>query len=521
MVHSVWLVVVALILGAVGFGIGYFIRKSFAEAKISGAETEAKAIVTRATAEAEALKKNALVGAKDEVHQMRNESERELRDRRSEVQRQEQRILQKEEVLDKKLDALERREDQIVQRESHVAQREKQVDDLYKQAEHTLKKQTDELYRIANLTKEEAKRMIMVAAEEEARVDAVQVMRQIERQAKEDGEKLAREIITTSLQRCASEHVAETTVSVVSLPADEMKGRIIGREGRNIRAFETLSGIDLIIDDTPEAVILSGFDPVRREIARLSLERLVADGRIHPARIEETIEKARKDIDDKMREFGEQAVFDIGAHGVHPDLIKLLGRLKYRTSYSQNVLNHSLEVAHLSGLMAAELGQDTTLARRAGLFHDIGKAMDHEIDGSHVDIGVELARKYKEHPVVINSIASHHGDTEATSIIAAIVAAADTLSAARPGARRETLDTYIKRLQRLEEITESFDGVLKSYAIQAGREVRVIVQPDVIDDAHSYRLAKNISKKIEAELNYPGYIKVTVIRETRAVEYAR
>ncbi len=495
-------------------GIGYFIRKSFAEAKISSAEEEARQICDRASKEADALKKEALLSAKDEIHLMRTDIERDLRERRNEVQRQEQRVLQKEESLDKKLESLERKEEQL-------ANKERRVEELQKNAEHAYQMQATELQRIANLNVEQARDIVMQQVEQEARADATHLMRQIEQQTKEDADKLAREIIATALQRCASDHVTESTVSVISLPNEEMKGRIIGREGRNIRALETLTGIDLIIDDTPEAVILSGFDPIRREIARQALEKLVADGRIHPARIEEMVEKARKEVDDRIREHGEQASFETGVHGLHPDLIKILGRLKYRTSYGQNVLNHSLEVAYLTGLMAAELGQDVHLARRAGLLHDMGKAIDHEMEGSHVEIGVELARKYKEHPVVINSIASHHGDTEPTSIIAMLVAAADTLSAARPGARRETLETYIKRLQRLEEITEQFEGVEKSYAIQAGREIRVIVQPDKIDDLESFRLAKNITKKIENELNYPGYIKVTVIRETRAVEYAK
>lgn len=495
-------------------GIGYFIRKSFAEAKISSAEEEARQICDRASKEADALKKEALLSAKDEIHLMRTDIERDLRERRNEVQRQEQRVLQKEESLDKKLESLERKEEQL-------ANKERRVEELQKNAEHAYQMQATELQRIANLNIEQARDIVMQQVEQEARADATHLMRQIEQQTKEDADKLAREIIATALQRCASDHVTESTVSVISLPNEEMKGRIIGREGRNIRALETLTGIDLIIDDTPEAVILSGFDPIRREIARQALEKLVADGRIHPARIEEMVEKARKEVDDRIREHGEQASFETGVHGLHPDLIKILGRLKYRTSYGQNVLNHSLEVAYLTGLMAAELGQDVHLARRAGLLHDMGKAIDHEMEGSHVEIGVELARKYKEHPVVINSIASHHGDTEPTSIIAMLVAAADTLSAARPGARRETLETYIKRLQRLEEITEQFEGVEKSYAIQAGREIRVIVQPDKIDDLESFRLAKNITKKIENELNYPGYIKVTVIRETRAVEYAK
>lgn len=514
MLNTVIWILIVLVVGALCLWIGYFIRKSLAEAKISSAEQAAAQIIDNARKEAEALKKETVLEAKDEIHKLRTEAEKDIRDRRNETLRQERRLLQKEESLDKKLESLEKKEEQVANKEKRIEETQVQIDQIYKD-------QIAELERISALTMEEAKNIILTNVEQEVRHETAQLIKEIEQQAKEEGDKKAREIITLAIQRCAADHVAETTVSVVALPNEEMKGRIIGREGRNIRALETLTGIDLIIDDTPEAVILSGFDPIRREIARTSLEKLVADGRIHPARIEEMVEKSRKEVDERIREYGEQATFETGVHGLHPDLIKILGRLKFRTSYGQNVLKHSMEVAYLTGLMAGELGEDVTLAKRAGLLHDIGKALDHEVEGSHVEIGVEIAKKYKEHPVVINSIASHHGDCEATSVIAMLVGAADALSAARPGARRETLETYIKRLEKLEEISESFEGVEKSYAIQAGREVRVMVQPEKVDDTEAFRLARDITKKIESELDYPGHIKVTVIRETRAVEYAK
>jgi ribonucrease Y len=517
-----FIIIISILLGLIiGAVVGYFYRKSVAEAKIAGAKNAAEQILEDAKRDAEALKKEALLEAKDDIHKLRTEAEREVRERRNELQKQENRLLQKEENLDRKDESLNKREILLEKKDDSLTQRQQHIEKMESKVDEMVRAQQSELERISSLTREEAKSIILERTEQELAHDIAVMIKENENRAKEESDKKAKELLSLAIQRCAADHVAETTVSVVNLPNDEMKGRIIGREGRNIRTLETLTGIDLIIDDTPEAVILSGFDPIRRETARLALDKLVQDGRIHPARIEEMVEKARREVDEHIREVGEQTTFEVGVHGLHPDLIKILGRLKYRTSYGQNVLKHSMEVAQLSGLLAAELGEDATLARRAGLLHDIGKAIDHEVEGSHVEIGVELATKYKEHPVVINSIASHHGDTEPTSIIAVLVAAADALSAARPGARSEALENYIRRLERLEEISESYEGVEKSFAIQAGREIRIIVKPDQIDDLQAHRLARDIRKKIEDELDYPGHIKVTVIRETRAVEYAK
>ncbi len=505
----------------IGLFVGYLIRKSIAEAKISSAETLAKQIVEEANRNADAAKKEALLEARDENHKLRQQAEDELRERRAELQKQENRLTQKEEHLDRKSVILDTREMSLDKREDALAGKQQQIEEMESKVDAMKEEQQAELERISGYTTDQAKQIILERIKKDVKHESALLIKETENRAKEEADKKAKSILSLALQRCAADHVAETTVSVVNLPNDEMKGRIIGREGRNIRTLETLTGIDLIIDDTPEAVILSGFDPIRREIARLALEKLVQDGRIHPARIEEMVDKARREVDEYIREVGEETTFEVGAHGLHPDLVKILGRLKYRTSYGQNVLKHSTEVAYLSGLLAAELGEDEILARRAGLLHDIGKAIDHEVEGSHVEIGKELAIKYKEHDVVINAIASHHGDEEATSIISVLVAAADALSAARPGARSETLENYIKRLEKLEEISESFEGVEKSYAIQAGREIRIMVKPDEIDDLEAVRVARDIRNRIEGELDYPGHIKVTVVRETRAVEYAK
>ena len=504
----------AVVVSLAGGAIGYLVRKNVAESKIATAEETAIRIIQEAEQTGEAKRKEALMEAKEEIHRMRSEMERENKERRADLQRHERRLVQKEENLDKKIDSFERKEEKLASKEARLNATQEKVDALYQ-------KQLDELERLSGLTSEEAKQELLDSLADEVKHESAMLIKDLEQQAKDEADKKAREIISLAIQRCAADHVAETTVSVVGLPNDEMKGRIIGREGRNIRTLETLTGIDLIIDDTPEAVIISGFDPVRREVARIALEKLINDGRIHPSRIEEMVEKAQKEVEQKIKEAGEQATFAVGVHGLHPELIKLLGRLRYRTSYGQNVLNHSVEVANLAGIMASELGVDVMLAKRAGLLHDIGKAIDHEMEGSHVEIGGEIAKKFRESELVINAIVAHHGDVEPKSIEAVLVSAADAVSAARPGARRETLESYLKRLTRLEEISESFDGVEKCFAVQAGREIRIMVKPEVIDDASAILLARDISKKIEAEMEYPGQIKVVIIRETRAVDYAK
>jgi ribonucrease Y len=506
--------VIAGVIIAIGLFVIFYMTKNKADAIRSQALEESNRLKEDADREAESKKKEAILEAKEEVHRLRNDLERESRDRRNEVQRLERRLIQREESLDKKGDALEKKEESLSRKQQGIADLQASVEELYG-------KQREELQRLSGLTSEEAKQILLEEVNKEIKHEAAIMIKEVEAKAKEEADKRAREIITYSIQRCAADHVAETTVHVVTLPNDEMKGRIIGREGRNIRTLETLTGVDLIIDDTPEAVILSGFDPIRREVARIALEKLIIDGRIHPARIEEMVEKAKKEVENDIKEEGEQATFETGVHGLHLELIKLLGRLKYRTSYGQNVLKHSIEVAYLAGLMASELGMDPTMATRAGLLHDIGKAVDHEVEGPHAIIGSEVAKKYRESSIIVNAIGAHHGDLEFQSLEAVLVQAADAISAARPGARRETLEAYIKRLEKLEEIANTCEGVDKSYAIQAGREVRIMIKPEEVDDAGSVEMARNIAKKIESELEYPGQIKVNVIRETRAIEYAK
>ncbi len=513
-----WDILIPIIVGVVcGTGCwfgGYWYRRNIAEAKVAKAEDAVKQMIDAAQKRAETIKKETILEAKEEVYKLKSENERENRERRNEIQRSERRLLQKEELLDKKIEAIEQREENAVKKQKEIEASEAEINELKA-------KQLKELETISGMSMDEAKDILLESVEHDARHEAALMLREIEQKTKEEADKRARNIVSLAIQRCAADHVAETTVSVVALPNDEMKGRIIGREGRNIRTLETATGVDLIIDDTPEAVILSGFDPVRREVARIALEKLIMDGRIHPGRIEEMVEKARKEVDVQIREAGEQAIFECGIHGLHHELVKLLGRLKYRTSYGQNVLKHSIEVSHLAGIMAAEIGANVTLAKRAGLLHDIGKAIDHEVEGPHVQIGADVAKKYRENNQVINAIMAHHGDVEPATVEAVLVQAADAISAARPGARRETLENYIKRLEKLEEIANSFEGVDKSFAIQAGREIRIIVKPENVNDADTIIMAKEIVKRIETELEYPGQIKVNVIRETRAVEFAK
>ncbi len=509
------IIIATILISAVIFiPIGVAIRKKIAESKIEGAETEAKKILEIANKEAENKKKEEIFKAKEQIMQERQQLEQEIRERRGEIQKQESRIIQKEENLDKKEEGLQRKEKEIDERNRLIDEKEKELDSL-------VEKEREELQRISGLTQEEAKKILLDETQKEIKTETAAIIREEESKAKEEVGKKARELLTYAVQKCAADHTSETTVSIVSLPNDDMKGRIIGREGRNIKALETLTGIDLIIDDTPEAVIISGFDPLRREVAKIALEKLIEDGRIHPAKIEEMVEKAKEEVEATIKEEGERAILETGVIGLNQDLVKLIGKLKYRTSYGQNVLNHSIEVSNLARIMAEELGLDAKRARRAGLLHDIGKALDHDMEGTHVEIGVDILKKYKENPLVINAVEAHHGDVEPQSLEAVLVQAADAISASRPGARRETLEAYIKRLEQLEEIADSFEGVEKSFAIQAGREVRIIVKPEKISDAEMTIMARDIAKKIEAEMDYPGQIKVNVIRESRVITYAK
>ena len=511
---NIQMMIIVLLVAGISVAAGYFIRKKIAEGKLNEAETVVKRMIDDAEKKAESVKKEKLVEAKEEVHKLRAEAEKEYKERRNELQKYEKRVLQKEETLDKKISQVEEKDNRYNDKFRKLQEKEEDISKL-------VDAQMQKLEDVSKLTLNEAKREILSMAEREVKQEMAIMVKDLESKAKDEAEKKAREIVSYAIQRCAADHVAETTVSVVSLPNDEMKGRIIGREGRNIRTLETLTGVDFIIDDTPEAVVLSAFDPIRREIARIALERLISDGRIHPSRIEEMVEKAKVEVDTMIKEEGEKASFETGVFGLHPELIKLLGRLKYRTSYGQNVLKHSVEISHLCGIMATEIGADPKLAKRAGLLHDIGKAVDHEMEGTHVEIGMDLLRRYKESKEVIHAMSTHHGDYEPQSVEAVLVTAADAISAARPGARGETLEAYIKRLEKLEEISNDFEGVDKSYAIQAGREVRILVKPEDINDAGLPLLARNITKRIEQEMEYPGQIKVNIIRETRAIDYAK
>ena len=515
MMLAIGLIAVAAVVGiGLGFVFGQTYRKKVAEREIGSAEAEATRIINEAIRGGESRKKEMLLEVKDEIHKSRTEYEKEVKERRAELSKQERRLEQKEAALDKKTETFEKKEEDLAAKLQKVAETQAE-------AEAAKAAQMKALEVISGLTQEQAKQTLLATVEEEVRHDTAMKIKEIEQQMKDEADDKAREIIALAIQRCAADHAAETTVSVVPLPTDEMKGRIIGREGRNIRTLETITGVDLIIDDTPEAITVSSFDPVRREVARLALEKLIVDGRIHPTRIEDMVEKARKEVDRVIREEGERACYETGIHTLHPELVKILGRQKYRTSYGQNVLNHSIEVAHIAGLMAAELGVDVAMAKRAGLLHDLGKSIDHEVEGSHVQLGADLARKYKENPVIVNAIEAHHGDVEPKTVIAVLVQAADAVSAARPGARRENVENYIRRLQKLEELTGSWPGVEKAYAIQAGREVRIMVKPEVVTEDSMILLARDIAKQIEAELEYPGQIKVNVIRETKAVEFAK
>ena len=514
MVNIIAIVAGVLVGLAAGFVLGMIYRKKVAEKEIGSAEMEATRLINEAIRSGENRKKEMLLEAKDEIHKSRTEHDKEVKERRAELSKQERRLEQKEATLDKKTEAFERKEEDLAKKLQKVADTQAEADKIKLQQMETLE-------RISELTQEQAKAYILKTVENDVRHEAAMKIKEIEQQLKDEAEDKAREVISTAIQRCAADHAAEVTVSVVTLPNDEMKGRIIGREGRNIRTLETITGVDLIIDDTPEAITVSSFDPVRREIARLALEKLIVDGRIHPTRIEDMVEKARKEVDRTIREEGERACYETGVHNLNPELVKILGRQKYRTSYGQNVLNHSIEVSHIAGLMAAELGVDVALAKRAGLLHDLGKSIDHEVEGSHVQLGADLAKKYKENAVVVNAIEAHHGDVEPKTVIAVLVQAADAVSAARPGARRENVENYIRRLQKLEELTSSYPGVDKAFAIQAGREVRIMVKPEVVSEDNMILLARDVAKKIEAELEYPGQIKINVIRETKAVEYAK